>query len=56
MTTFRDTEHLDKALDPFLARVAALDVPIPCNSALENMAIPDAGVVAESIRAVVRSR
>ncbi len=42
-----------RALRAAPVRVAALDIPIPYNSALENRALPDADRVADAIRRVL---
>jgi len=44
-------EELYDELDGPIGRVAALDIPIPYNIALEKYVIPDAGRIAEAVRA-----
>ncbi len=44
-------EELYDELDGPVGRVAALDVPIPYNIALEKYVVPDAGQIAEAVRA-----
>ena len=44
-------EELYDELDGPVARVAAPDVPIPYNIALEHYCVPDAARIAEAVRA-----
>ena len=44
-------EEMYDELDGPVGRVAALDVPIPYNIALEKYVIPDAARIAEAVRA-----
>jgi 2-oxoisovalerate dehydrogenase E1 component len=50
----RVAETAQGALRAAPRRVAAQDVPIPYNTALENAALPDAQAVVEAVRAAVR--
>ena len=50
----RVVEVASSALRTPPRRVGALNVPIPYNSKLENLALPDADKVAEAVRSAMR--
>jgi len=52
----RVAERAWEALRAPPRRVAAVEVPIPYNTALENAALPDAGRICAAIREVMGER